>query len=340
MQGTGLALRMQSRPATPMRTRLATAFAVLALAAHATPAAANVSYLHSLSDTNGKLPLDTVKLSYDAAHAEVWVVSGGVARVFNASGMELFSFGHDPELGWPRAVVGLEDGDLAVLAVTEGEWRLVRCNFRGEPKARIQLSGVSEGFLDGFNPTKLVYAGGKIYVVVPHLDEGPRHRAERRDGRHARSREAGGVRGRARQHRRLGGFSVDGEGNLLFTIPVEFAAFIVTPSGEVKRFGQKGSAPGKFQVVASIGRDAAGNVFVSDVLKSAVIMFDRELNFVTEFGFRGRKPSNLVGPAEMIVADNRVYVGQRALRGVSVFEVKTDSEGAAGARESAPVVGQ
>ena len=58
-----------------------------------------MSYLHSLSDTNGKLPLDTVKLSYDAAHAEVWVVSGGVARVFNASGMELFSFGHNPELG-------------------------------------------------------------------------------------------------------------------------------------------------------------------------------------------------------------------------------------------------
>ncbi len=78
----------------------------------------------------------------------------------------------------------------------------------------------------------------------------------------------------------LGGFGVDRDGSLLFTIPTQFAAFIVTPSGEVKRFGQKGSAPGKFQVVAGIGRDAAGNVFVSDVLKSAVIMFDRALNFV------------------------------------------------------------
>jgi hypothetical protein len=330
---------MQSRPATPMRTRLATTFAVLALAAHATPAAANVSYLHSLSDTNGKLPLDTVKLSYDAAHAEVWVVSGGVARVFNASGMELFSFGHNPELGSPRAVVGLEDGDLAVLAVTDGEWRLVRCNFRGEPKARIQLSGVPEGFLDGFNPTKLVVAGGKIYVacltsmkvlvVEPSGATVAAHDL-------AKVAESENVRADIE----LGGFSVDGEGNLLFTIPVQFAAFIVTPSGEVRRFGQKGSAPGKFQVVASIGRDASGNVFVSDVLKSAVIMFDRQLNFVTEFGFRGRKPSNLVGPAEMIVADNRIYVGQRALRGVSVFEVKTDSEVAAGARESGTVVQQ
>jgi hypothetical protein len=42
----------------------------------------------------------------------------------------------------------------------------------------------------------------------------------------------------------------------------------------------------------------------------------------------------------MIVADNRVYVGQRALRGVSVFEVKSDSEAAAGARVSETVVKQ
>ena len=63
-------------------------------------------------------------------------------------------------------MVGLEDGDLAVLSVTDGEWRLVRCNFRGEPKARIRVTGVPEGFLDGFNPTKLVYFGGKIYVTA------------------------------------------------------------------------------------------------------------------------------------------------------------------------------
>lgn len=333
-----MALRMQSRPPEPMRTRLATAFASLALAAHATPAAANVSYLHSLSDTNGKLSLDTARLSYDAAHAEIWVVSGGVARVFNASGMELYSFGNDPELGLPRAVVGLEDGDLAVLSNAEEGWRLIRCNFRGEPKERIQLSGVPDGFIDDFNPTKLLYSGGKLYVVcltsmkVLVVSPGGSTTAALDLAKMAELESARADMG-------LGGFSVDRDGSLLFTIPVKFAAFIVSPSGEVQRFGQKGSAPGKFQVVAGIGRDAAGNVFVSDVLKSTVIMFDRQLNFVTEFGFRGRKPSNLVGPAEMIVADKRVYVGQRALRGVSVFEVVTDPDAAA-ARESEPVVKQ
>jgi hypothetical protein len=330
---------MQSCAATPMRTRLATAFAVLALAAHAAPAAANVSYLHHLASTNGNLPLDTMKLSYDAAHAEVWVVSGGVARVFNSSGMELYSFGHNPELGMPQAVVGLEDGDLAVAATQDDGWSLVRCNFRGEPKERIQLAGVPDGFLDGFMPSKLVYAGGKIHVVSftamkvlvvePSGAMVAAHDLAKMTGNEAERAEHG-----------LGGFGIDRDGSLLFTIPTQFAAFIVAPSGEVKQFGQKGSAPGKFQVVAGIGRDAAGNVFVSDVLKSAVIMFDPALNFVEEFGFRGRKPSSLVGPAEMIVADNRIYVGQRALRGVSVFEVKTDPVGAAGARVSETVVQQ
>jgi hypothetical protein len=339
MLGSALALRMQSRSATPMRIRLATAFAVLALSGHATPAAASVDYLHHLSSTNGKLPLDAMRLSYDAAHAEVWVVSGGVARVFNSSGMELYSFGHNPELGTPQAVVGLEDGDLAVVAVTDGEWRLVRCNFRGEPKGRIQLSGVPEGFLDGFQPTKLIFAGGKLHVVsftamkVLVVDPSgamvAAHDLAKLTDNESLRADLG-----------LGGFSVDRDGSFLFTIPTQFTAFIVTPSGEVKAFGQKGSAPGKFQVVAGIGRDAAGNVFVADVLKSTVIMFDPALNFVEEFGFRGRKPSNLVGPHEMVVADSRIYVGQRALRGVSVFEVKTDPVAAAGARASETVIQQ
>ena len=120
----------------------------------------------------------------------------------------------------------------------DGGWSLVRCNFRGEPKGT-SAPGVPEGFLDGFIPTKLVYAGGKIYVVcltamkVLVVDPSGAMVA-------AHDREADGERGQ-RADLGLGGFSVDGEGNLLFTIPVQFAAFIVAPSGEIRRFGQKGA---------------------------------------------------------------------------------------------------
>jgi hypothetical protein len=61
---------------------------------------------------------------------------------------------------------------------------------------------------------------------------------------------------------------------------------------------------------------------VSDRLRSVVLVFDRDLMFQTEFGYRGNQPSNLIVPDDLAV-DSRgnVYVGQAANRGVSVFKV-------------------
>jgi hypothetical protein len=61
---------------------------------------------------------------------------------------------------------------------------------------------------------------------------------------------------------------------------------------------------------------------VSDRLKSAVLIFDKNFKFVKEFGYRGRKPHNLISPRDLSLdAKGRLYVSQLSSRGVSVFKI-------------------
>ncbi len=61
---------------------------------------------------------------------------------------------------------------------------------------------------------------------------------------------------------------------------------------------------------------------MSDRLRSVVLVFDRDLRFQTEFGYRGDQPSNLIVPDDLAIdSSGNVYVGQAANRGVSVFKV-------------------
>jgi hypothetical protein len=119
----------------------------------------------------------------------------------------------------------------------------------------------------------------------------------------------------------LRGFNVDREGNILFTIQPLFSAFTMSPEGEIRAFGTKGSAPGKFNIVGGIARDDAGNYYVADILKSAVLLFDKDLQWRKEFGYRSGRPSGLVAPEDMVAVGDRLFVSQRARAGVSVFRI-------------------
>ena len=85
-------------------------------------------------------------------------------------------------------------------------------------------------------------------------------------------------------------------------------------------FGRPGSAPGRFGILAGIATDSRGNLLVADKLKCVVMVFDKDFNFVTEFGFRGPRPENLILPDDVAVdRTGRLYVTQWRSRGVSVF---------------------
>jgi hypothetical protein len=136
----------------------------------------------------------------------------------------------------------------------------------------------------------------------------------------------------------LNGFTVDEQGTIFFTVPVLFSAFRLSPRGELTAFGKSGSGKGKFGVASGIATDDMGYIYVSDRLRSVVLVFDRNLRFQTEFGYRGNQPSNLIVPDDLAVdSSGNVYVGQAANRGVSVFKVVHQEASLPNATETKPI---
>ena len=109
---------------------------------------------------------------------------------------------------------------------------------------------------------------------------------------------------------------------MLFTIPVLFSAYRLYPDKKMASFGRPGSAPGKFNLVRGIALDSRGNYLVVDRLKSTVMIFDGNFNYVTQFGYRGLRKGNLIAPDDVAVdGRDKVYVTQNVGRGVNVYRV-------------------
>lgn len=276
-------------------------------------------YAFSLSTNFGVIPFNDVSLTWDSVHKELFAIGDGVVRVFNMAGMEIFTFGDDPEVGAISAVAPLEGGDLIVISYRNGERQLVRCTFRGEFIEQLKVRGVPPDF-DGAIRGVMRYRDGRLYMAdlggmrIAVLDTTGQfitgfdvaELLEAKD-----KREALGLRG----------FNVDKDGNILFTIQPMFQAYVLTLAGKLSAFGVKGGAPGKFNVVAGIARDDAGYIYVSDILKSAVLVFDPNFVWLKEFGYRTRAASGLSAPDDMVAGGGLLFVVNHARRGVSVFRV-------------------
>jgi hypothetical protein len=292
-------------------------------AAQAVTSSVRVSFLHSLSNFDGVIPFAGVGLAYDAGNRELYVVGDGVVRVFNDSGMEIYVFGNAEELGTPVSVAPLPSGDLLVLSWLREKLTISRCNFRGEFIGKFELHDAPAEWSD-FTPSGIWYANGKVYLAslsamkVLVADE---------SGRYEWSRNLGpllGIAPDSPEHAGLSGFSVDAKGNMLFTVQTLFRAFTLSPSGTLREFGAKGSAPGKFNVVSGIAADERGNIYVTDLLRCVVLVFNSDFKFLVEFGYRGRTPGRLTAPHAVVVGNGKAFVGQNAARGVSVFRITSD----------------
>ena len=296
---------------------------LLAAAAFARPAAAEVRsvFAYRLSDSTGDLPLNWAALNGDPIAGELYVIdsSGGSVDVFNDNGMQVFAFGDDSNLGAVMGVAALPGGDLAVLAQKPAGWSLVRCNFRGEPRSEIAVHGMPADF-GAFSPGTLRLSGFKLYLA----DKGAmKVIAVGFDGAVTGAWNIPALL-KLDAKKALGadmrGFNVDRAGNLLGTIPGLFLALVITPEGEVRSFGVRGSSAGKFNVVAGIAADESGNIFVADTLKCAVLVFDKDLKFIDQLGYRGEDDEEgLIAPQEIAVAQGRLYVSQ-SRGGVKAFD--------------------
>jgi hypothetical protein len=304
-----------------------------------TPAASGqgveATYLYNLSDFSGPIPYMWASVSLDLMRNEVYVLDPGRrdVRIFNEQGMELYRFGSDGSLGNILDVSIETDGHILVLSGSRRAYSIIRCNYRGEPLSKIVITGMPPEF-SRFGPDRMVYKNNKLYLAdlesskIIVADE--KGKFERGYDLYAMFKEmfegeaTGPERKRTEADFNLGGFSVDDQGNILTTTPAIFEAQVISPKGEVRSFGMAGSGRGKFGVASGIAADQNGYIYVSDRLRCVVIVFDRDFNFVTEFGYRGYRPDNLVVPNDLAVdRSGRVYVSQAADRGVSVFRVKT-----------------
>jgi DNA-binding beta-propeller fold protein YncE len=282
----------------------------------------SVPYLFTLSNFNGILPLSWVDISIDESRNEVYVLSGQGIKIFNDKGMEVYSFNEAGEIGGVPDVAADDQGNIIVISNTLRE--IVRCNYRGEKLSTIELKNLPPAF-SGFFPNRVFFRKGSFYfaslgskqVIVTDRE------GVFKDGYDIAALVKFDEKNR--EDTDIVGFSVDRDGNILFTMPVLAKAFILSPDKQIRSFGQRGSRAGNFGVPGGIVADVSGKfILVADTLRCVVMVFDRDLKIQTEFGFRGLGPSNLVGPMQLAVdSKNRVYVTQLRDRGVSVYQIQT-----------------
>jgi hypothetical protein len=304
--------------------RFATLALLAALAAPATVRAqpVDVSFLYKLSSTTGVIPFHGLSVSYEPVGKETIVVGSGRVTIFNSSGMEVYSFGDDPALGGIVAAAPTDNGDYVLLSqVDDGQQAIVVANFRGELVGRVEPRGLPDSVPRPFLASAIGWAKDHIYladlggmrIVVLGMDGAFlefHDLAERCEVADKRADNG------------LKGFRVAANGDILFTVQPLFKAYVLKPGGELVAFGQRGSARGKFNVITGIAADERGYYYVADILKSAVLVFDKNLRWVKEFGYRTNKPGAIFAPVDLAAGDGKVFVSQFARKGVSVFEVK------------------
>lgn len=280
------------------------------------------SYLYPLATPTGSIKTSGATLVPDPFHNEVYVVADGLVHVFNTSGMEIYVWPQDEELGSVTSVAPLEDGDIVALRRMAGRSFLVRCSYRGNIVAELPVDGLQAETDAGFDPSNILYGKGKLYVV----DLWSKRKilvVDLAAGKVTSTIDLAakfGLEDKASDYG-IDAVSMDGRGNLYFAVAALFKVFVMTPDGGVTSFGRSGSAPGKFGIVKGVTTDDAGRIYVADILKSAVIVFEPNFKYIGEFGYRGQHPGSLLSPRDLVFSDGKLYVSQQARRGVAVYQI-------------------
>lgn len=287
--------------------------------------AVEVSYLYKLSDFTGPFLIGGGRMFVDKERNESYIVYQNVVRVFNENGLEIYRFNESNSLGRLSAIAVDHDGAIFFLSYDDrGAYGIIRCNYRGEPAGRIEIAGLPSDFAvsEKFSPNYMAYQEGKFYLADTH---NLRIAVADKNGQAQKTYDLVpllDLKEKDRPDLEMGSFSVDKEGNMLFTIPVLFSATVLSPEGTVRNFGTPGSLPGKFGIVSGITTDNKGNYLVADKLRCVIGVFDRSTKFLMEFGGRGNNPENLIVPDLLAVdGSDKVYVTQGGNRGVSVFRL-------------------
>jgi hypothetical protein len=285
----------------------------------------NANFLYTLSDFSGTKAFSSARINQDLAKNEIYAMVGEAVSIFNSSGMEIYRFDYDPTIGIVSDVAVMSNGQLAIIASQGPVTRLVRCNFRAEPLGVIDLTGLPPQFAN-FSPNRIFSRDGKLYLIsfagmqVVITDE---------QGVFIKGVDLAkelGMSEKEREETGLGGFAIDRDGGFLFSIPAVARVYLISTDGKQRVFGKRGSAPGRFGVVTGIAVDKDGNILVVDKLRCVVMIFEHtNFGLIKEFGNRGFKPGNLIGPDDILVdKQNRAYVSSLRKQGISVYQLSNN----------------
>ena len=288
-------------------------------------AEANLDYLYNLSDFNGPIASSWVTFGIDKVQKELYVVnpSDQSVSVFNKTGLVVHSFGDEGEFGTVRGLALDDTGTIYILSSIGARSRVFIADYRGQQQGVLPLDGLPPLFSTDFTPGRIFCTKGHLYLVdtrsfkvlVTDLH------GNYEDGFEFASMIS--VNYKKRSDYDIRGFTIDGEGTIIFSIPVQSLVYLISPDKKLTSFGRRGSSPGKFNVVGGVAADDKGYLYVADTLRCVVMVFDRNKDFMFrgEFGYRGFDPGNLIAPMEVAVLGDLVYVAQSANRGVSVYRI-------------------
>jgi hypothetical protein len=294
----------------------------LALAAEPPGQALRGEFLYTLSTFTGPVRSDWANVAFDLGPEEIYAAHGGTVGIFNRLGMQVHEFGGEGILGSVLAAAPMPDGDILVLSMQDGRRAVTRCDFRGEPLAPFEPKGLTEELAKTFSPDQLHFQGGKVYlgdtgrmvVVVADLEGNVLATHDLKKILKLSDKELDSAT--------IRGMGVDRDGRILLTLPLLFRVSLVSPDQSVRSFGTRGSTPGRFNIIGKMTSDEKGYYFLTDTLRCVVMVFDPDLKFLGEFGYRGDDVDNLITPLDIAAGNGKVFVSQAGSRGVSVFRVK------------------
>ncbi|WP_243371568.1 hypothetical protein [Geotalea sp. SG265] len=291
-------------------------------------AEAKLDYLYNLSNFNGAIASSWVNFGIDRQQKEIYVINPAdqSVDVFNNTGLVVHSFGDEGQYGSIRGLALDESGSIYLLSNSINQYKVFIADFRGELNGVLKLEGLSPLFTEDFRPDRIFCQKGHLYLVdtqrfkllVTDL------RGHFEDGFEFAS--IIGVNAKKRSDYDIRGLTMDEDGTMIFTIPVQSLVYLITPDKKLNTFGRRGSSPGKFNVVGGVAVDDKGFLYVADTLRCVIMVFNRndDFKFLGEYGYRGFDPGNLIAPMEIAVAGDLLYVSQSASRGVSVYRISRD----------------
>lgn len=297
----------------------------------------HASFQYMLSDFTGPVASQWARVDFDPEYQEIYTFSlrGNEVRIFNPQGMEIFSFGEDGEIAAAVDIAAGKQGTIYVLSRNFTQNGIQVLDYRGRLESTIQIKDQKQE-LKSFTPDRLEFKKNKLYL----LDSTSQKVAsitpdgillsvyDLRKQLEAAAKEQAEKRGETPGKKQtttydISGFSIADDGKMYFTIPTMFLAFRLDTEGNLDNFGTSGSGPGKFGVISGIATDPQGRIYISDRLRSVVMIFDQDFTFLGEFGYRGDRPEDMIVPDDLAIdqVNQRVFVSQAANKGVGVYQI-------------------